>query len=176
MVILLTISHIGSSSFSHHDHKFHLHNILHVPSIQANLSIFQFFEDNNCHYDFLVKDNKSGKILFRGHYHDDLYPLQLRAHHTNKSVSSPPAFSSAHISSDIWYHRLGHPSHHTKQILSTTLSLSRSSKPLTICPSCQMGKISRLPFPLSNFVSSFPLDLIHIDVWEPTPNLSISGE
>lgn len=44
---------------------------------------------------------------------------------------------------------------------------------MVFCESCQMGKTKRLPFVLSTFVSTFPQQIIHSDVWmSPIPSIS----
>ena len=44
-----------------------------------------------------------------------------------------------------------------------------------VCLSCQLEKISQLSFPLTMHRSSVPLELIHIDIWSPTPITSHTG-
>ena len=66
----LNISHIGTNRFPHGSSSFAMNNILHCPSIAANLlSVYQFTRDNNCYFVFFsdcfyVKDLKTGKTLF----------------------------------------------------------------------------------------------------------------
>ena len=42
-----------------------------------------------------------------------------------------------------------------------------------ICDSCQLGKLSRLPFSYSKHLNSSIFEKIHCDLWEPAPILSI---
>ena len=42
-----------------------------------------------------------------------------------------------------------------------------------ICDSCQLGKLSRLPFSCSKNLSSSIFEKIHCDLWGPAPILSI---
>ncbi|KAF8394586.1 hypothetical protein HHK36_020800 [Tetracentron sinense] len=177
----LHIEHIGSTSYSSNGSTFHMQDILHVPCITKNLlSVSQFSKDNDCHFvftssGFSVKDNKSGKILFQGRSSKGLYPLHFQPHDKNKPYSSPSAFTSSTVSSSVWHHRLGHPSHQTLQQVAPHIHLGRSSQHQTICSSCQMGKSSRLPFQLSDSISQYPLELVHTDVWGPSSITSING-
>lgn len=67
----LQISHTGKSHYLLIGATLSLQDILYVPSISQNLlSVSQFTRDNDCHFvfdasGFCVKENKSGKILFR---------------------------------------------------------------------------------------------------------------
>ncbi|KAA8539520.1 hypothetical protein F0562_026212 [Nyssa sinensis] len=114
----LPIAHTGSSKFTCGSSTFALQNILHCPSIAANLlSISQFTQDNNCYFVFYsdcfyVKDVKTGKTLFRGKSEHGLYPFRI---HTQISIKSgrPFAFVGVRVSVPIWHSRLGHPTTNT---------------------------------------------------------------
>ncbi|CAL9028341.1 unnamed protein product, partial [Prunus brigantina] len=77
----LSITHVGSSSFSSSTGSFHLSNILHVPDITKQLlSVHQFSKDNNCYFEFhpsffVVKDQITGKPLLHGLNESGLYKL-----------------------------------------------------------------------------------------------------
>lgn len=74
-----------------------------------------------------------------------------------------------------WHLRLGHPS---DKVLSEVLKLCKQkigSNEKLFCESCQMGKNHDLPFKLSDSRALAPLDLIHTDVWGPSPIQSSSG-
>ena len=69
---------------------------------------------------------------------------------------------------DIWHHRLGHPSpvklhllHNKFQILVSLPHLSSH------CKICHMAKQKRLTFVSNNNLSPKSFDLIHIDIWGP---------
>ena len=79
--------------------------------------------------------------------------------------SSLSAFMGIHISLDGWHSRLGHPSLCiVRQVVSqNNLALQRSSAS-SVCHACQLRKSHRLPFHLFPTVSSYPLDLVFLDV------------
>ncbi|KAA8528735.1 hypothetical protein F0562_036090 [Nyssa sinensis] len=114
----LTIAHTGSSKFTCGSSTFALKNILHCPSIAANLlSIYQFTRDNNCYFVFYsdcfyVKDVKTGKTLFRGTSEHGLYPFRIHTQISTKS-GRPFALVGVRVSVPIWHSRLGHPANNT---------------------------------------------------------------
>ncbi|XP_010276228.1 PREDICTED: uncharacterized protein LOC104611021 [Nelumbo nucifera] len=98
----LPISYIGSSTI-HTSGFFDLHNILHVPRITKTLLLVsQFCKDNDVVFifdasDFLVKDQMTGKTLFKGPIKYGLYKVQ------SISSSSPAALVGECTSKDVWH-------------------------------------------------------------------------
>lgn len=93
-----------------------------------------------------------------------MYPLTPRNAATLKQ-----ALSNIKASTKLWHYRLGHPS---SSIVHQVLHLSnvyfpREQNISFVCNACQMTKSHQLTFSTSNQTSSFPLDLIHSDVWGP---------
>ena len=82
-------------------------------------------------------------------------------------------FKSSSI--DIWHQRLGHPQFSTIQLLKNKglIEVVVSSKADNLCDSCQLGKLSKLPFSSSEHSSSNVFDKIHCDLWGPALVLSI---
>ncbi|CAN1127052.1 Retrovirus-related Pol polyprotein from transposon RE2, partial [Linum perenne] len=111
-----------------------------------------------------VMDLVTRRQLFRGQSRDGLYPIPLAMF---RDVSHP----QVHFASlPVWHQRLGHAHlESVKQVLRRN-SLPFSNKRLpAICPDCSLGKMHKLPFPVSTFQASGPLDLICSDVWGPSP-------
>lgn len=52
---------------------------------------------------------------------------------------------------------------------------SLPSSESSICEPCLLGKFHKLPFPRSVSRSQKPFELVHTDVWGPSPHLSIDG-
>ena len=77
----------------------------------------------------------------------------------------------------MWHSRLGHPASNVlhRLLLAFQLPVDGPSKFTSVCNECQMGKSKRFPFLTSSSLSSQPLDLIHCDLWGPSPELSVSG-
>lgn len=104
-----------------------------------------------------------------------MYPFYAPASTCQSSTSNQPhqALSSVKISAQLWHQRLGHP--HAiilnKLLNSCNLPMAKSIVPRTIvdCTSCSLGKMHKLPFDLSNTQVNAPFDLVHIDVWGPSP-------
>ena len=71
----------------------------------------------------------------------------------------------------VWHRRLGHPN---TQILSHVLNSDflghRELSSLSLeCDSCKFGKSKTLLFPLHASKASHYFDIIHSDVWGPSP-------
>lgn len=104
----VSISHMGSSSFSTPHSTFILNKILCVPSFQMNLlSVRQLCLDNNIYfefysYSFCIKDRSMGTILLQGTTSNGPYSF--------KPSFAPPSSYTNSLSIPMWHHRLGHPS------------------------------------------------------------------
>ena len=152
----------------------HLNNILYVPSASKNLvSVHKLTLDNDVFIEFhpfffLIKDQATRRVLFRGPCWEGLYPLVPMFHETAKH-----AFSTIKPSSSTWHRRLGHPSSFiVQQVLRRNkIAYTPESTPY-VCDSCQLAKSHQLPYHTSSSVSTAPLEQVFSDVWGPAP---ISG-
>ncbi|CAL9005508.1 unnamed protein product [Prunus brigantina] len=180
----LPISHIGSSVITTPSADFSLRNILHVPHITQNLlSVQKFLEDNQCSLTlypskFVIKDLVTQKMLYHSPLKEGMYKLTA-------GVASVAAKTSCSASSFLvnkcdlltWHQRLGHPHASVfRQVIShNNLPLSGSFATNVLCSACKLGKASKLPFHGSGSKTTKPLELLHSDVWGPSPVHSISG-
>ena len=75
----------------------------------------------------------------------------------------------------MWHQRLGHPQASTLELLKNkgVIDVLGVQKLQHLCDSCQLGKLSRLPFFASEQSSSSVFDKIHCDLWGPAPVASI---
>ncbi|KAM0987670.1 hypothetical protein ACFX2I_011694 [Malus domestica] len=175
----LPILHLGSSRVSTNTHCFNLKNVLHVPALKQDLlSANKFILDNQCSvhlypFHFLVKDLHSENVLFKGPVCDGFYPFPT----TIYSAGTQHAFAATFkASQDIWHQRLGHPSSRIMNKIASTSCISfTGSSHQSLCSSCAMGKCSKLPFPYVSYSSSKPLELLHTDIWGPSPVSSVQG-
>jgi hypothetical protein len=77
----MTINRVGNSIIPTPSRDLVLNNVLHVPSTQKNLvSVHRFTLDNDTFIEFhpfffLIKDQKTRKVLLHGPCRGDLYPL-----------------------------------------------------------------------------------------------------
>lgn len=55
------------------------------------------------------------------------------------------------------------------------LSISSVFGNKMFCEACQFGKMKQAYFPLSDFKSKGPLELVYFDLWGPTPMCSSEG-
>jgi hypothetical protein len=74
-----------------------------------------------------------------------------------------------------WHRRLGHLQYCIfQQIISSNQLPVTTSKTDSVCIDCQLAKSRQLPFPKSQTVTHFPLELVHSDILT-SPVFSISG-
>jgi histone deacetylase 1/2 len=165
------ISHIGHSVLRTPHSSLHLNNILHIPQASKNLlSVHKLALDNNAFLEFhpfffLIKDQATRRIQFKGPCRGGLYPLVPIS-----NGSSKHAFIIIKPSSSTWHCLLGHPSSFVAQQILRKNNLSYSSEinPY-VCDSCQLAKSHQLPYPISTSVSTVPLELAFSNVWGHAP-------
>jgi histone deacetylase 1/2 len=167
----MDIAHIGHSVLHTPDSSIQLRDILHVPDASMSLlSAHKLGLDNNYFMEihpffFLIKDQATRRIVFRGPCHGGLYPLVPVS-----SESSKHALVTIKPSSSTWHRRLGHPSSFiVQQILRKHKLLYSPEINPYICDPCQQAKSHQLPYPISTSVSTVPLEQIFSDVWGPAP-------
>ncbi|GJW81891.1 retrovirus-related pol polyprotein from transposon TNT 1-94 [Tanacetum coccineum] len=165
----LPVSHIGQSMVSN---KILLRDVLVIPKLTKNLlSISKLTMDHPVDVLFSqpffnIQDRETKQVIAQGLCEDGLYvlrdtPMALAA---TVGVSRKASF-------ELWHNRLGHVSFDVISTLNKLGVLDVTSilpKP-NICKPCQLSKSQRLPFELNSKRSSYPLDLIHCDLWGPAP-------
>lgn len=173
----LLVAHTGKGLLPTPHAQFLLSHIMHTPSITHNLiSVYQFSKDNNCSLIFdstglVIQDKTTHKILYKGPCNQGLYPIL----NFSESSSVPTALHSSSDTAMMWHSRLGHPSLSLFQSLIKQYSLL-VSKPLEVnCSCCNKAKSHKLQFPLSVSHTTAPFQLVHMDVWGPSPIPSHKG-
>lgn len=92
-----------------------------------------------------------------------------------------PSLSKAYLvtnksdSFNLWHSRLGHPYSKTLRTIVKENQLSISSKSSSPCSSYFLGKFAKLPFASVEHSTKAPFEIIHSDVWGPSPILSNLG-
>ncbi|RVW98402.1 Retrovirus-related Pol polyprotein from transposon TNT 1-94 [Vitis vinifera] len=122
-----------------------------APQLSTNLISVGQLVDNNCAVNFsgngyVVQDQVTGKPIAKGPKVGRLFPLFLPVPDFSP-LSSIESFACNNV---------------------LDLSMDRSSLSLE-CDSCKLGKSKTLPFPLHASRASHCFDLIHSDVWGPSP-------
>jgi histone deacetylase 1/2 len=165
----MDIAHIGHSVLHTPHSSIQLRNILHVPSASMNLlSAHKLALDNNAFikihpFFFLIKDQATQQIMFRGLYHGGLYLLVPVS-----TSSSKHALVTIKPTSTTWHRRLGHPSSFIVQQVLRKNKLSYTVEINSyICDPCQQAKSHQLPYHLSTSVSMVSLEQVFSDVWGP---------
>ncbi|KAK9151758.1 hypothetical protein Syun_010067 [Stephania yunnanensis] len=178
----IPIKYIGNAKVSSADHRLKFSNTLCVPNIRKNLiSISQLVKDNNVVIEFtnkdcLVKDSSTKEILLKGVLQDGLYKFASSPSlsQQTQSNSTQAYWASRKSLSSLWHFRLGHPAVQTlQQVMQSNLHLPCLST--EFCNVCPLGKHHALPFSNSSSRCKHVLDLIHTDVWGPSPVTSHDG-
>jgi hypothetical protein len=165
----MDISHIGHAVVNTPHRPIQLNNILYVPRGRKNLiSIHRLTIDNSIFIElhpffFLIKDQKTRRILLKGKCVDGIYPLPLD--------EIKQACSATRVSINTWHNRLGHASNRVVEqvIRRNNLLSSQESINRSVCDACQQAKSHQLPYSSLMSASKFPLELVYSDVWGPTP-------
>ena len=155
-------------------------NVYHIPQLTHNLlSIGQLtelgfsltFSSNGV----VVQDPQTGQIIGTARKVGRLFEL-ISLHLPSSHLFAPTVSgTSPSYSLALWHSRLGHASiSRVKELASMGLLGSVSIKNFDCMP-CQLGKQTALPFnnSVSHALSSF--DLIHSDVWGPSPIATQGG-
>ncbi|XP_058208222.1 uncharacterized protein LOC131321235 [Rhododendron vialii] len=121
-----------------------------------------------------LQDKTSHRTLYKGLCHKSQYPLLT--FYESFSTRPPTAFVSiSSPSAMLWHQKLGHPSLLLFQALIKQHSLPVSKPQLVNCRCCNMAKSQKLQFSVSVSATSSPFQLIHMDVWGPSPIPSHKG-
>ena len=133
--------------------------------------------DNNCVINFsgngcVVQDQVMGELIAKGPKVGRLFPLFLPIPDFSP-LSSIKSFACNNVSdlSMVWHRRLGHPNTQIlSHVLNSDLPGNKDRYSLSLeCDSCKLGKSKTLPFPLHASRASRCFDLIHSNVWGPSP-------
>ena len=171
----LPITHIGSAVLTSNQGNLPLRDVLVCPSITKSLlSVSKLTSDYPCAIEFdsdgvIIKDKQTRQLLTKGTRHNDLYLLE------NPKFMACYSSRQQATSDEVGHMRLGHPNKDVLQQLSRNKAIVINRTSHRLCDACQMGKICKLPFASSDFVSSRPLERIHCDLWGPSPVVSSQG-
>ncbi|RVW59566.1 Retrovirus-related Pol polyprotein from transposon RE2 [Vitis vinifera] len=119
-------------------------------------------------------DQVTGEPIAKGPKVGRLFPLFLPVPDFSP-LSSIKSFACNNVSdlSMVWHRRLGHPNTQIlSHVLNSDLPGNKDRFSLSLeCDSCKLGKSKTLIFPLHTSKASHYFDLIHSDVWGPSPTL-----
>jgi Integrase core domain/GAG-pre-integrase domain/gag-polypeptide of LTR copia-type len=144
-----------------------VNNVLYLPDFHSNLlSVNKIVNDLNCAVTFLpnkviFQDRTTGKMIGEGSLRNGLYYLE----ENNKCFVSTKNSDKGHL----LHLRFGHPS---DRVLNKLFYYNHDS---SNCDVCRFAKQTRLPFSNSITKSEKCFELIHSDVWGPSPVDSYNG-
>ncbi|PKU77239.1 Retrovirus-related Pol polyprotein from transposon TNT 1-94 [Dendrobium catenatum] len=170
------IAHSGSGILPTTDRKLFLSKLLHIPSLVFNLlSISNLVRDNHISITFdengfVFKDRTTNQVILEGPCSKGIYKISSAG-----SSSPSTALSASNASTANWHLRLGHPHHQVLQHISNYNPYLRIFPLKSVCNSCMYCKGQKLVFDSSVSRTSSPLELVHSDVWGPSPIQSHQG-
>jgi hypothetical protein len=170
---IMTVKNIGTIN----THSLFVPEVFHVPELSFNL----LFVGQLCElgyklvFDFSgvhVQDPHMSQTIGTGHRIGRMFKLSS-LHLPTTSVfvdvpSSPPSLA-------LWHSHLGHASVSHVQLLALKGLLGSVSNSSLDCISCQLSKQPALPFNNNESHATAAFDLIHSDVWEPSPIARMSS-
>ncbi|KAL2246003.1 UNVERIFIED_CONTAM: Retrovirus-related Pol polyprotein from transposon TNT 1-94 [Sesamum indicum] len=162
--------------------RIQLKDVLYVPGLKFNLlSVSKICNNTSIRFEFIqshciVQDHMTNEVLAIGCQIGKLYIIKDQ-HFDQKHIKNimescrELGLSALSIPSEIWHRRLGHAS---QNVMIHTRLVKESKVQENICETCPLAKQQRLSFPLSVSTSDFCFDLMHIDLWGPYNEYSIS--
>ena len=164
-----------------------LSSVLYVPDFAYNLlSISRIVRDYACDVIFstsgcLLQDQHSKKIFGKGYERDGLYyfgdPPGARTSSLSLQASVMPNLESSSFSLEslnLWHARLGHASF--KYLCQLFPLLNKSCQQENFkCVVCELSKHIRSSYIPRMSRAPSPFDIIHSDVWGPSPVTSLTG-
>lgn len=156
-----------------------LHDVFVQPHITKNLtSISKLIAEIHCsikffHFCFIIQDLCTGMELGTSKCIDGLYVLDLG----HKALLASLKNNKLSASFSTWHARLGHVSNRVLENLNKNgdLSFTYTLPSPIVCSSCQLGKSHKLPFLVNDHRGSSIINLIHCDLWGPSPILYSSS-
>jgi hypothetical protein len=156
--------------------------LIFIPKLTKSLNCFVTFDGNKC----LIQDVSSQKRIGVADLLHGLYVLTMPSVSTldtpyNPCIEIPHKSINAldkcdrTIDCNLWHMRFGHPSFEKLNEINKvfpSVSVQKTSLP---CDICFYAKQKRLPFSLSQSISTHIFDLVHMDIWGPLSIPSISG-
>ena len=166
-------------------HPIKLNFVLYVPKLTQNLLyVHRICLDNNCWlifdaFCFWIQDKATWRLLYKGLCSNGLYPIHSLAHScstTNQPVMQHKALLGQLVNSTTWHNRIGHPSNSIVSLMlqKSHMACTKESNP-SLCQSCLEGKFCKLPFQSNVNKSVVPFEIVHSDLWGPTPCTSVDG-
>ena len=145
------------------------HNLLYVGQL-TELGFSLTFSSTSV----VVHDSQTGQIIGTARKVRRLFEL-IFLHLPSSRLSTSAVLRQSTFSFALWHSRLGHASiSRVKQLVSRGLLGSVSNKSFDCMP-CQFGNQTTLPFDNSVSHALSPFDLIHSDVWSPSPITTQGG-
>jgi hypothetical protein len=173
----ISANHTGSVSTP----KLSLSDTYLIPNLTLNLiSVGQlcelgydlWFGSSGCR----VQDPRTNQVLGTGRRVGRMF--ELTSLHLPSTPTPPPsqvAYTASVFPLSLWHLRLGHVSVQKLRSLVSSGFLDQVKHDSVDCVSCQLAKQPALSFNNSDSFSHASFDLIHSDIWGPSPTATVGG-
>lgn len=143
-------------------------NLLCVHQLTQSCKCCSLFFPNQC----FIQDLATCRMIGKGDICNDLYQLNLtRTPSSTLAAAASSLFASNSpipTTYELWHYRLSHVSDSYLSLLSNTLSHFTSNK-IFFCGICPFTKLHCLHFPSSLHKTTKPFEIVHCDLWGPSP-------
>lgn len=128
------------------------------------------FTDSSCY----VKDKMTNRVLAHGIPSQGVYQMVSDGGRLAYAYSASASINGGDDEYLKWHYKLGHPSDRVISQVLSDCNLRLSHRKI-VCEACQCGKSKFLPFSKSVSHASSPLQLVHMNLWGPSPTVSVHG-
>ena len=135
------------------------HNLIFVSKLIEKSQLQVVFSECGC----FIQDQMTKRTIGLAKHQAGLYVFTSSKHNVNNMYIS-----------NLWHGRLGHPFDKRLEILRQRFDFI-SLKDM-YCDICHMAKQRKLSFPNSDSYAANLFNLLHVDIWGPSPVISLHGQ
>ena len=132
------------------------HNLIFVSKLIEKSQLQVVFSECGC----FIQDQMTKRTIGSAKHQAGLYVFTCSKHNVNNMYIS-----------NLWHKRLGHPSDKRLEILRQRFDFINPKD--MYCDICHMAKQRKLSFPNSDSYAANLFDLLHVDLWGPSPVISL---
>lgn len=169
----LQVKSIGNAQVKVNSTSIEINDVLHVPSLTANLlSVHKIVSKGNT-----VTFNANGCTIYNKHNDIVLHTKPVNGVYKIDAGNESCMLAEKEATAMLWHKRLGHLNLQSMRKMRdgavNGIKFTDSGAEIEYCETCAVGKHSRQPFPRSSTQSKHILELIHSDLVGPMETISI---
>lgn len=141
------------------------HNLLLVGRLLDHNNLCACFERKSCFFQDLVSNQiKAMSTRESGLYRfNSVSSISSSTNNSDTSLVHNTITSTVKTSVELVHARLGHKS--ASELKHVIVSILGHNNCDFTCEACVFGKHHKLPYPVSDSITSVPFELIHVDLW-----------